>query len=220
MKTIGVFGPRAEEVASMLRDWKFLSEAVSPLQLDTVKGLPEVLVLQSSNAMIALGEVETFRELGFFGRLVVLSDELLLRNEMVNLLMAGADHCLAWSDGADLLYATIQTSVRTYEERFEKLYTVGELTVDTVARRVMVRNITVTLRPSDYELLVLLVANQGQAMTREELLRRLRPDKYQQLKSQMIAVMVVKLRDMLSRTNCQGVNIGTVRKNGYRLEGK
>jgi DNA-binding response OmpR family regulator len=93
---------------------------------------------------------------------------------------------------------------------------VGALRVDTAAHRVHCYGREVSLRPKEFELLVLLAANAGRALTREEIMERVW-DEHWFGSSKTLDVHISSLRRKLDGNTCP-ITITTLRGVGYRLE--
>jgi len=94
----------------------------------------------------------------------------------------------------------------------------GELEVDTAARRVIRDGAEVALTPKEYELLVALLRRRGVAVSRRDLLDQVwgYPT---MVVSRTVDTHIAELRRKLERDPANPRHIVTVRKVGYRLEG-
>ncbi|MGD2152341.1 MAG: response regulator transcription factor [Gemmatimonadales bacterium] len=94
----------------------------------------------------------------------------------------------------------------------------GELEVDTAARRVIRDGAEVALTPKEYELLVVLLRRRGVAVSRRDLLDQVwgYPT---MVVSRTVDTHISELRRKLERDPAKPRHIVTVRKVGYRLEG-
>ncbi|MDP9346454.1 MAG: response regulator transcription factor [Actinomycetota bacterium] len=88
----------------------------------------------------------------------------------------------------------------------------GEVLVDTVARRAFVRDQELTLRPKEFELLTLLVAQAGRAVTREHIMREVWDTEW------FGSTKTLDMHVMALRQKLGGDIITTLRGVGYRLE--
>ncbi len=218
MKTIGVFGSNAEQIAAMLNAWQLPCTVENPATIATVESLPEVLVLRAESAVAAVAAVESFRRLGYGGKVVVLSEELLLERETAHLLMIGADYALTSTASPELFQATIFAAARVYEAALAKVYSVGDLIINTETQRALVKGKVLPLRPTPYNLLVLLVRYRHKALSRVEILQQLRPTKHRNIQDRLVDVLVSRIRKALSDAGCMNVSVRTVPRHGYQLE--
>jgi DNA-binding response OmpR family regulator len=94
----------------------------------------------------------------------------------------------------------------------------GDIEIDTAARRVVRDGAEVTLAPKEYELLAALLRRRGAAVSRRELLDEVwgYPNV---IVSRTVDTHVAELRRKLERDPAKPRHIVTVRKVGYRLEG-
>jgi two-component system KDP operon response regulator KdpE len=92
--------------------------------------------------------------------------------EKVRALDAGADDYVTKPFGSDELTARLRAVLRRAADAgTEAAVTVGELTVDLAARRVVVRGEEVHLTPIEFDLLRVLAVHRGKLVTHRQLLR-------------------------------------------------
>ena len=95
-------------------------------------------------------------------------------DDKIRALDAGADDYLTKPFGTGELLARIRASMRRFRQAApEPVYRIGELVVDLARRRVSVREKEVQLTPTEYELLRLLVINEGKVLTHRQILQRI-----------------------------------------------
>lgn len=94
---------------------------------------------------------------------------------------------------------------------------VGDITVDTDARRVAVDGSDVELRPKEFDLLVVLMNNAGKALSREFLMTQVWDEHYFG-STKTLDVHLAALRRRLGEPGPEGSRITTLRGVGYRLE--
>jgi len=95
--------------------------------------------------------------------------------DKVQALDAGADDYLTKPFGIEELLARIRVAFRhgarqAARDPQEAVFRVGELSVDLVARRVFVKERSVHLTPTQYQILTILIRNAGRVVTRKQLL--------------------------------------------------
>lgn len=97
--------------------------------------------------------------------------------------------------------------------RAKKLITVGDVEIDLQRHQVRKNQVPVSLKPMEYDLLVLFARNRNVAFSREEILRRIWGADYLG-ESRTVDVHVGQLRKKLGLSD----KILTIPKLGYRLE--
>jgi len=92
----------------------------------------------------------------------------------VQALDAGADDYVTKPFGVEELHARMRAAARRHVQSqsgvVEPVFSVGDLSVDLVRRRVTVKGEEVRLTPHEYSLLAVLVRNQGKVVTHRQLL--------------------------------------------------
>jgi len=97
------------------------------------------------------------------------------------------------------------------------ILSVGDISVDTDARRVAVDGAEVELRPKEFDLLVVLMNNAGKALSREFLMAEVWDEHYFG-STKTLDVHIAALRRRLGESGPEGSRISTLRGVGYRLE--
>jgi DNA-binding response OmpR family regulator len=132
---------------------------------------------------------------------------------------AGADDYLVKPFRLAELFARLRalTRRRIIQEDDATVLAVGDLTVDTAARRVHVAGAEVDLRPKEFDLLVVLMRNAGRVVTRERAME-LVWDEHWFGSTKTLDVHIAALRQRLGEDGPDGSRISTLRGVGYRLE--
>jgi two-component system response regulator RegX3 len=97
----------------------------------------------------------------------------------------------------------------------DEIYTAGEVTLDVARRRVIRDGEEVALRPKQFELLRVLLANRGRVIPRERLLELVWGEE-EFLDGHTLEVHIRWLRQQLERDPSRPARILTVRGVGYR----
>jgi len=112
------------------------------------------------------------------------------------------------------LLARVRAQLRGAADTNASTIVVGDLSVDRAARRVFVAGGEVELRPKEFDLLALLAANAGSAVTRERIMSEVwDSDWYGTTKT--LDMHISSLRKKLAQSTA---SISTLRHVGYRLD--
>ena len=144
--------------------------------------------------------------------LSVVGDE----SEKVAALDAGADDYVTKPFGVDELLARLRAALRRAEPSPEPVHEIGELRVDLEAREVTFAGAQVQLTPHEFELLRLLVRNQGKLLTHKAILQDVWGRAYAD-ESHYLHVYVSQLRRKLEPEPARPRYILTEPGVGYRL---
>ncbi|MGI8722456.1 MAG: response regulator transcription factor [Geodermatophilaceae bacterium] len=132
---------------------------------------------------------------------------------------AGADDYLVKPFRLAELFARLRAHTRRNTSQTEQssARTVGDLTVDTAARRVHQGGVEIALRPKEFDLLALLMRHAGKVVTRSMAMSQVW-DEHWFGSTKTLDVHISALRQRLGETGPEGSRISTLRGVGYRLE--
>lgn len=133
-------------------------------------------------------------------------------------LTGGADDYMTKPFEVEELLARIEVSLRHSQktDHQAKIYTVGDLTVDTTTKRVSRHNKIIPLTQREYELLVVLVMNEDEACSRDGLLDEVWGVDFEG-QPNILDVYVRNLRSKIDADPSNQKIIHTVRGVGYML---
>lgn len=113
----------------------------------------------------------------------------------------------------DVLMTRIRALLRG-RETVQRRLTCGALVLDRRRRQVLCGAETVSLSPSEYQLLLYLLQNKGRTVTREKLLEKIWDANGNAVNDNTLTVTMKRLREKLHQPVC----LKTVRGVGYRME--
>ncbi len=138
-------------------------------------------------------------------------------DDKVKALDAGADDYLTKPFGVGELLARIRVALRrSLQQAAEPVYRIDELEVDLARRRVQVRGQEVSLTPTEYELLRLLVVHAGKVLTHRQILKQIWGVGYLE-QPHVLRVNISNLRHKLESDASRPHYIVTESGVGYRL---
>ena len=138
-------------------------------------------------------------------------------DDKVGALDAGADDYLTKPFGVGELLARIRAALRrSLQEIPEPLFTSDDLQVDLGSRRVTIAGADISLTPTEYEILRLLVTHAGKVLTHTQILKQIWGIAYLE-QPHVLRVNVSNLRRKLERDPSRPQHIVTEPGVGYRL---
>ena len=138
--------------------------------------------------------------------------------DKVHALDAGADDYLTKPFGVGELLARIRVMLRrSLQQVPEPVYLIDELEVDLARRLVLLRNEPVSLTPTEYELLRLLVTNAGKVLTHRQILKQIWGAVYLD-QPHVLRVNISNLRHKLEKDASRPRYIVTESGVGYRFK--
>jgi two-component system KDP operon response regulator KdpE len=139
-------------------------------------------------------------------------------NDKVAALDAGADDYLTKPFGVGELLARIRASLRrTLQEIPEPLFISSDLQVDLGSRRVTVNGADISLTPTEYDILRLLVSHAGKVMTHTQILKQIWGIAYLE-QPHVLRVNISNLRRKIETDPSRPQHIITEPGVGYRLK--
>ena len=138
--------------------------------------------------------------------------------DKISALDTGADDYLTKPFGVGELMARLRVALRrqTSPAPTEPIFQIGDLTVDLTARIVTLNGEEVSLTPTEYDLIRVLVKYAGRVITHQQLLREVRGVGYQ-TETQLLRVHMSNLRRKLEVDTTNPKYILTESGVGYRL---
>ena len=139
-------------------------------------------------------------------------------NDKIAALDAGADDYLTKPFGIGELLARIRVSMRhTAQPKDAPVYQVGDLMVDMARRIVTVHGEPVTLTPTEYDILRMLVNHAGKVVTHRQLLHVIWGNAYES-ETHLLRVNVSNLRRKIESNASRPTYVLTEPGVGYRLK--
>ena len=114
----------------------------------------------------------------------------------------------------EVLYSRLQALWRRSRPETGPLLRCGPITLDEARQAVSCRGQAVALGALEYQLLLLLLRNQGRTLTRRQLLDELWDRNGRFVNDNTLTVTMKRLREKLGQPGC----LKTVRSFGYRME--
>jgi two-component system, OmpR family, KDP operon response regulator KdpE len=141
-------------------------------------------------------------------------------DDKVGALDAGADDYLTKPFGLGELLARVRVAMRhVVHSEMEQLYELGDLKIDLVKHEVTRTGEHIQLTPTEYDLLRVLVQNQGRVLTHNQLLRQVWGSAYEE-ESHLLRVNVSNLRRKIEPNPDRPEFIQTEPGVGYRFRVK
>ena len=139
--------------------------------------------------------------------------------DKVKALDSGADDYLTKPFGVGELLARIRATLRrSLQQTPEPVYRIDELEVDLARRRVALRGEEISLTPTEYDLLRLLVTNAGKVLTHRQILKQIWGATYLE-QPHILRVNISNLRHKLETDASRPRYILTETGVGYRFAG-
>ena len=183
----------------------------------TVSGRPDVIILDLG--LPDVDGVEVTRRLREWTQIPIIVVSVRDREEdKIAALDAGADDYLTKPFGAGELMARLRAALRrsTLPEN-EPVYQAGGLFVDLARRDVMVNGQTISLTPTEYDILRILVQNAGKVLTHQQLVHAVWGNSYQ-ADAHLLRVNISNLRRKIEDDPTRPRHIVTEPGVGYRLK--
>ena len=181
------------------------------------KAKPDLLLLDVN--MPGMGGIEACREIrrGSSAPIIMLTVRNAERDKVLAL-DAGADDYVVKPFGIEELLARIRASLRRHAQgETPAPFVSKELTVDFERRRVTVREVEVHLTPKEYEVLKLLVVNQGKPLTHRRLLQTVWGPDYGE-ETENLRVVINQLRKKIEADPAHPKFLVTEPWVGYRFQ--
>lgn len=128
----------------------------------------------------------------------------------------GADDYIAKPFGITELISRVRAVLRRSRKKYvtEKIYRIGELLVNPERHIVEVNGKSISLSYKEYQLLTILLENDGKVLTREEIFARVWGEYYGESRT-----LDVHIRNLRRKLETAGKYIQTVKNIGYRIGG-
>lgn len=139
-------------------------------------------------------------------------------NDKVNALDAGADDYLTKPFGVGELLARIRVMLRRSLQQIpEPVFRINELEIDLARRLVLLKEEEISLTPTEYDLLRLLVTNAGKVLTHRQILKQIWGTAYLE-QPHILRVNISNLRHKLEKDASRPSYILTESGVGYRFK--
>jgi len=140
-------------------------------------------------------------------------------NDKIAALDAGADDYLTKPFGTGELMARIRVALRrSVQTSEEPIFQIGDLLVDLTRRQVKLAGVEVSLTPTEYDLLRVLILHAGKVITHRQLLRQVWGSAYE-METHLLRVNMSNLRRKIEPDPTRPRYILTEPGVGYRLKG-
>ena len=130
----------------------------------------------------------------------------------------GADDYISKPFRPRELVSRIRSVLRRVGKR-QSIFTLGDITIDADKGTVIRAGQDLYLSALEYKLLLMLLNNRGQILTRDKLLEEIWDNAGDYVGDNTLTVYIKRLRDKIEQDPQNPVYIKTVRGIGYRLEG-
>lgn len=142
--------------------------------------------------------------------LTVVDDE----SEIVDCLELGAAEYITKPFRLRELLTRVKRSLRREEDNEQTVISVGDVTIDTTAGKVYVREEFVELTALEYRILLIFAMNRSILLTREKILEKIWDSSGRFVEDNTLTVYIKRLREKLG----DALVIETVRGMGYRVD--
>lgn len=141
-------------------------------------------------------------------------DQVRQRVEGLN---AGADDYLVKPFSFDELLARIHTLLRRPHDRLNEVLTVGDLTVDTVSKKIARNGQSIALSTKEYALLMYLMRNQGKVISKQEVINHIW-DFDADILPTTVESVIARLRAKVDKPFKEPPLVHTVHGFGYKVD--
>lgn len=183
----------------------------------TVSGRPDVIILDLG--LPDMDGVEVTRRLREWTQIPIIVVSVRDREEdKIAALDAGADDYLTKPFGAGELMARLRAALRRSAlPESEPVFQAGDLSVDLAVREVLVKGQTITLTPTEYDILRILIQHAGKVLTHKQLVHAVWGTAYE-TDSHLLRVNISNLRRKIEIDPARPRHIVTEPGVGYRLK--
>jgi two-component system, OmpR family, KDP operon response regulator KdpE len=204
--------------ASLGREYTVLEAATGEEALAvTVSGHPDVIIIDLG--LPDIDGVEVTRRLREWTHIPIIVVSVRDREEdKIAALDAGADDYLTKPFGTGELMARLRATLRrSASPENEPIYQTAGLSVDLARREVMVNGETVSLTPTEYDILRILIQNAGKVLTHQQLVHSVWGTSYE-ADAHLLRVNISNLRRKIEADPARPHYIMTEPGVGYRLK--